>query len=738
MTAIFLDGFDHYGTGSQSITNMLAGTYSNGGNGSYCTVPSWGGARTGNYCLMQSGNEQNGFRKVLPASNNHLFVSFGFACDALPFSNGSGGDSGYSIISFLTGTGQQICKLGYTPTGAIQLLDQNNNVLVITSGPVIKTENWHFMEMEINITSGTFTLRVDDAQATNAPVLSYTGSFLGSVSIVQLLPCFTGASLQIPCYMDDLFIRDSTGTYNNGWLGDRRVATLFAAADTATKNWTPSYYHEFNGGILSLAVIKTGTQGVQNWSAYIGTTAATALDLGNSDFTLETFVRFDALPTSGNYSVIFNRWDSANNRRSYRLILGSQSYNNGSLEFDISTDGTSSTIANKIVYPWQPTLNTWYHVAVVRASGELLLFVNGQQLGLPIASSETYFGGGSEGLFIGNEVQAAGTTWNATVVNNTYLVGRLDETRITNGFARYTSTFTTPTAAFPRGAADPNWAQVALLMGYDSGVIDESSYNRAIAVANGATQFTPNDGPAIGYYSTVNKATPDDNTFISASLTNASNIFTMTTQPANGDTVTVGTKDGTNAAVYTFKTAIASAFDVLIDTTAQNTLLNLLNAINAGPGSGTKYGTGTTSNYDVNAVQLPAGQFEVVANLAGTGGNSIASTHTGTAASWATTTLTGGANIPGPTNFKFQRPPNNTTIISALQTNVRALKTDAGTANIQTALIGALGGTKTGAIHPLTVSGNYYSDLIETDPDSNGALSPTTIINGQFQINRTS
>jgi hypothetical protein len=276
-----------------------------------------------------------------------------------------------------------------------------------------------------------------------------------------------------------------------------------------------------------------------------------------------------------------------------------------------------------------------------------------------------------------------------------------------------------------------------MLCGYDSGIIDESGFSRVVNAFNGATSFTPQDGPTVGTFSTVNKATPDDNTFISASLVSATSILTMTTQPSNGDTVTVGTKDGTTAAVYTFKTSLSTAFDVLIDTTAQNTLINLFNAINAGTGSGTKYGTGTTVNYDVTAVQLPVGQIEVVANTAGTAGNSIATSKTGSAASWPGSTLTGGSNIPGPTNFKFQRPPPNTTVVSAMQTVVRALKTDSGTAIIQTALIGPLGGTETGNTHSLSVSPDYYSDIIEVDPDTSAGLTPTTIINGQFQINRT-
>jgi hypothetical protein len=190
-------------------------------------------------------------------------------------------------------------------------------------------------------------------------------------------------------------------------------------------------------------------------------------------------------------------------------------------------------------------------------------------------------------------------------------------------------------------------------------------------------------------------------------------------------------------AVYRFKNTMSAAFDVKIITgDAQGTLENLLNAINAGPGSGTAYFAGTTSNFDVEAGLLPIGQIEVTAITAGTGGNSIVSTATGTAAVWGSSTLLGGSNIPGPTSFKLQRPPRNTTVISGLQMVVRALKTDAGLATIQSSFIGGLGAQTDGDPHNLTTSVSYYQDIVEEDPDTMGPITPTTIVNGQFQVNR--
>ena len=39
-------------------------------------------------------------------------------------------------------------------------------------------------------------------------------------------------------YLDDIYIYDDSGSYNNTWIGDQRVSTLFPTADTAQADWT--------------------------------------------------------------------------------------------------------------------------------------------------------------------------------------------------------------------------------------------------------------------------------------------------------------------------------------------------------------------------------------------------------------------------------------------------------------------------------------------------------------------
>lgn len=718
MTALFLDGFNHYGQGTDGAANMLAGAWAQVGSGVGPATPSWG-ARTGTYALQGPPGFGSGipYRYVLAATKSRVFLSCGFSCDGLPT-----GDNANTVVAFHTAANATIATLVVQSNGSIALLNSAGTSIAATQGPVIVSRNWHFLEMDFNQGTGAFTLRVDDAAASDTPAISATGLSLGATAVGQIWVLnLLQASGATTGWLADLFIRDASGSVNNTWLGDRRVATLLVNADTTTAGWTPNYYKKLGAGILNVpATANSGAWAVTN----------TAQNVSNGDFTIESFVRFRTLPSGSTRAVIFGKYDETHNQRSYELFLGSQALNGGSLCFQTSTDGTVSTVAQPIVYPWTPVLDQWYHIAVVRSSGSLLLYVDGQQLGLPIADSNTYFTGTAQ-FGLGGQAESS------SVLTGTSLSGWLDEFRLTVGFARYTSNFTPTTVEFPRNVGgDPQWLSVALICGFDSLIQDESSHTTTMASAN-AVQQTVNDGPLIGAFSTMSKFVPDDNTFISAPFLPATGILTLTANASNNNTVTVGTKDGTIAAVYTFKTVLTgAAFEVFIDTTIQNTLQNLFNAINAGAGAGTKYGTGTTSNFDVTASQLPAGQMLVTANTAGTAGNSVASTSSGITGSWGHATLTGGTNIPGPSNFKMQRPPPRTTLISAIQVETRAFKSDAGLGSINTALVGPLGGVTTGTTHNLTVNPNYYPDVYETDPDTAGAISPTTIINGAIQINR--
>jgi hypothetical protein len=89
------------------------------------------------------------------------------------------------------------------------------------------------------------------------------------------------------------------------------------------------------------------------------------------------------------------------------------------------------------VFNWTPLVNTWHHVAVTRASGNLRAFVDGTQIGSTV--SDTGNISTNVPISIGYNNQAS----------SQYLNGYIDDLRITKGVARYTQDFTPPTAPFP-------------------------------------------------------------------------------------------------------------------------------------------------------------------------------------------------------------------------------------------------------------------------------------------------
>jgi hypothetical protein len=113
------------------------------------------------------------------------------------------------------------------------------------------------------------------------------------------------------------------------------------------------------------------------------------------------------------------------------------------------------------------------------------------------------------------------------------------------------------------------------------------------------------------------------------------------TAPSDGDTVTIG------GYTYTFKTALTASttpFEVLIGASAAAALDNLKEAINASGTPGTNFGSKTYAHPDVVATTNTNTTQVVEARLAGTTGNSIATTETSSHLSWGAATLASGAD----------------------------------------------------------------------------------------------
>jgi len=120
--------------------------------------------------------------------------------------------------------------------------------------------------------------------------------------------------------------------------------------------------------------------------------------------------------------------------------------------------------------------------------------------------------------------------------------------------------------------------------------------------------------------------------------TASTGVLTGTANFGNTETVTIDGK------VYTFQSALTDVDgNVFIGADLENSLLNLLRAINLGAGSGSLYAASTTLHSTVSAIASDATTMTVQAKAAGPGGDAITTTEGAANASWGGATLSGGA-----------------------------------------------------------------------------------------------
>ncbi len=130
-----------------------------------------------------------------------------------------------------------------------------------------------------------------------------------------------------------------------------------------------------------------------------------------------------------------------------------------------------------------------------------------------------------------------------------------------------------------------------------------------------------------------------DDDSVTGARTRATGVLTLTGQPLNNETCTIGAK------VYTFEDTLTDVDgNVKIGAAATDSLDNLIAAINLDAGVGTLYATSMTENDDVTAAAGVGDTMDCSAKNGGTPANSKATTETLTNGSWGGATLAGGLN----------------------------------------------------------------------------------------------
>lgn len=144
------------------------------------------------------------------------------------------------------------------------------------------------------------------------------------------------------------------------------------------------------------------------------------------DFTIDLQFNFNTPPTSGNSEDLVAQAQDGNNR--WRLFVDN---NAGTYDASFtSTVGGVNVIGPLSFFPLTVSANVWHHLALVRQGSNWYCFEDGTQVGSTISNSAT-FTNLTGSLYIGQ-----------SGLSSFFFDGWLDELRISNGIARWTSGFT--------------------------------------------------------------------------------------------------------------------------------------------------------------------------------------------------------------------------------------------------------------------------------------------------------
>lgn len=228
MAGLWCDGFDHYGNSSVARDNMLDGVYAQLGNQVNVSTSI---VRTGTYSLRTLDGENNLItRRVFGGTKTRVGVGFGFYLSALPSVSNA-----LFPFSFRDSDNNIQVKIGINTDGTITAY-RDTTAIGTSDSPAVTAAAWQHMECWVTCdnSAGTVEVRVNGVTVLDLSSLDTQGQ---STSAMTQWAFYNSVNPVCQSWIDDLFAADDSGSYNNDFIGDRRVLTQMPVADTAQADW---------------------------------------------------------------------------------------------------------------------------------------------------------------------------------------------------------------------------------------------------------------------------------------------------------------------------------------------------------------------------------------------------------------------------------------------------------------------------------------------------------------------
>jgi hypothetical protein len=119
--------------------------------------------------------------------------------------------------------------------GSLRIV-RGSTVIVETAPGLISRRAWHFVELKVKIDNsvGTIEIHVDGVEVANETNLDTQVTGNATTSALVLWP----ARYEFDSLFDDIYICDTSGSYNNDFLGDVRIVATTPDADGSSTDFT--------------------------------------------------------------------------------------------------------------------------------------------------------------------------------------------------------------------------------------------------------------------------------------------------------------------------------------------------------------------------------------------------------------------------------------------------------------------------------------------------------------------
>jgi len=293
----------------------------------------------------------------------------------------------------------------------------------VQTGVVFTANMWHHIALTRSGTSLNFWL---NGTSVGSATLS---ADIGGASNFTV---GSGRGIVWKGYITDARVVTGTAVYTTNFTPPTEPLTAISGTQLLTCTNKHEVWDAASGDRLSLVGSADASTTQYKWSNSLYVTGGSdRLEVSNADwvigtqdFTIEMWIRASGI-VSGDAYVFYDQRNANDNINPAPCLYV---YGMTVRYFVTGSDRivSSSAISN----------DTWYHIAVVRSSSTTTLYLDGTSQGT-YSDSNNYIANSTGRPFIGGDARTSSIGWQ----------GYIEDVRVTNGLARYTSNFTPPTAA---------------------------------------------------------------------------------------------------------------------------------------------------------------------------------------------------------------------------------------------------------------------------------------------------